>query len=164
VAFNYNNDGGHYTNELELTSMPNTQSISGSCLCGQVRYQAQAVPLFQAHCHCQDCRKNVGSAYAALAFVPTESLTWQGKTQTYQHQADSGNQMTKHFCPQCGSQLFGLNAAKPDRMHIKVGTMDNADWFAPQCNVWASSRLPSTPIDPSVKDFDTMPTPPPAKK
>ena len=101
--------------------MPNTQTISGSCLCGQVKYKATAVPLFQAHCHCQDCRKN------------------------------------------CGSQLFGENDAKADRIHIKVGTMDDASWFHPQCNVWASSRLPSTAINPDVKDFATMPTAP-AKK
>ncbi|HIG36701.1 MAG TPA: hypothetical protein EYQ12_03770 [Oceanospirillaceae bacterium] len=140
--------------------MPNTQTISGSCLCGQVKYKATAVPLFQAHCHCDDCRKNCGSAFAALVFVPAESLNWQGETKTYSHKADSGHTMTKHFCSNCGSQLFGENDAKADRMHIKVGTLDDANWFHPQCNVWASSRLPSTAINPDVKDFATMPTPP----
>ena len=139
--------------------MPNTQTISGSCLCGQVKYKATAVPLFQAHCHCQDCRKNGGSAFAALVFVPKESLSWQGETKTYLHKADSGHVMTKHFCPQCGSQLFGENDAKTDRIHIKVGTITNAAWFQPQCNVWASSRLPSTPVNPDVKDFANMPVP-----
>jgi hypothetical protein len=137
--------------------MPNTQTINGSCLCGQIRYKAVAVPLFQAYCHCQDCRKNGGSVFAALAFVPIESLSWQGKAQTFSHSSDSGSTMTKHFCPHCGSQLFGTNSARPDRIHIKVGTMENAEWFQPQCNVWASSRLPSTPVSPYVKDFDSMP-------
>ncbi|MFT7409338.1 MAG: hypothetical protein ACI9GJ_001314, partial [Parasphingorhabdus sp.] len=50
--------------------MPTEQVISGSCLCGAIRYSASASPLFQVHCHCQDCRKNTGSAFAALAFVP----------------------------------------------------------------------------------------------
>ncbi|MDC9720529.1 MAG: GFA family protein [Gammaproteobacteria bacterium] len=142
--------------------MPNTQSISGSCLCGQVSYKAVTVPLFQAHCHCQDCRKNGGSAFAALVFVPIEDLTWKGDTHTFCHLADSGAEMTKHFCPNCGSQLFGTNNKKPSRIHIKVGTIDNATWFQPQCNVWASSRLPSTPVSPDVKDFATMPQPPQA--
>ena len=133
--------------------MTNTQTITGSCLCGQISYQAQAQILFQAHCHCQACRKNGGSAYAALAFVPIESLNWQGQTSTFSHDADSGNTMTKHFCGHCGSQLFGTNSAKPERIHIKVGTMEDATWFQPQCNVWASSRLPSTPIDPTIEDL-----------
>ena len=137
--------------------MPNTQSITGSCLCGKISYKAEAPLLFQAHCHCQDCRKNGGSAFSALAFVPIESLSWQGETKTFSHDADSGTRMTKHFCSNCGSQLFGTNSTKPDRIHIKVGTMENAEWFQPQCNVWASSRLPSTPINPDVKDFATMP-------
>ena len=138
--------------------MPTEQVISGSCLCGAIRYSASASPLFQAHCHCQDCRKNTGSAFAALAFVPINSLSWQGQTQTFTHRADSGAVMTKHFCSSCGSQLFGTNSAKPDRIHIKVGSMEDAQWFEPQCNVWASSRLPSTPINAGVKDFAQMPT------
>jgi|TARA_B110001469_G_scaffold31325_1_gene31876 hypothetical protein len=140
--------------------MPNKQAISGSCLCGQIRYKALATPLFQAHCHCQDCRKNGGSAFAALVFVPTSSLTWHGETKTFSHSADSGSTMTKHFCGHCGSQLFGTNSSKPERLHIKVGTMDDAQWFQPQCNLWASRRLPSTPIRPEVLDFATMPTTP----
>ena len=91
------------------------------------------------------------------AFVSIETLSWQGETKTFSHRADSGTIMTKHFCPNCGSQLFGTNSTRPDRIHIKVGTMEDAAWFQPQCNVWASSRLPSTPISPDVKDFATMP-------
>tara|TARA_B100000780_G_scaffold272663_1_gene235188 strand:+ start:633 stop:1073 length:441 start_codon:yes stop_codon:yes gene_type:complete len=137
--------------------MTNIQVISGSCLCGQISYKAHAAPLFQTHCHCQDCRKNGGSAFAALVFVPIKSLDWQGETKHYTHIADSGTTMTKHFCPNCGSQMFGTNSSKPDRIHIKVGTMDDASWFQPQCNVFASRRLPSTPVSPDVKDFATMP-------
>lgn len=140
--------------------MSNTHAISGGCLCGQIRYEALATPLFQAHCHCQDCRKNGGSAFAALVFVPAASLTWQGETKTFNHSADSGSTMTKHFCCHCGSQLFGTNSARPERIHIKVGTIDDAQWFQPECNVWASSRLPSTPINPDVTDFATMPSTP----
>jgi len=134
-------------------------NITGNCLCGQVSYTAQADPVFAAHCHCDDCRKNTGSDYAALAFVPIESLTWQGETRSYSHHADSGNLMTKHFCPQCGSQLFGTNSARNDRIHIKVGSMDDASWFQPWYNVFASRRLSSTPISSDVPDADTMPKP-----
>ena len=135
------------------------QTITGHCLCGQVTYKAEADPVFAAHCHCDDCRQNTGSDYAALVFVPTESLTWQGETRSYTHTADSGSIMTKHFCPQCGSQLFGTNSAKNDRIHIKVGTLDDASWYKPWYNVFASRRLPSTPVNSDVPDADTMPTP-----
>lgn len=141
--------------------MTNTHTMTGSCLCGQITYKAKATPLFQAHCHCQACRKNGGSGYAALVFIPIESLTWQGETSTYSHDSDSGTKMTKHFCGNCGSQLFGTNSAKPERIHIKVGTMEDASWFQPQCNVWVSSRLPSTAVDHAIKDFPTMPSAPP---
>ena len=133
--------------------------ISGGCLCGQVSYTSEAEPLFTAHCHCDDCRKNTGSAYAPLVFVPMESLTWQGDVKTFSHIADSGNEMTKYFCNQCGTPLFGANSGRMDRIHVKVGTLDNAQWFSPMYNVYASKRLPATPINDSVPDAAKMPQP-----
>ena len=138
-----------------------TKTLTGSCLCGQVTYKAEAEPVFAAHCHCDDCRKNTGAGYAPLVFVPAESLTWQGETRAYTHTADSGSIMTKHFCTQCGTQLFGSNANRNDRIHIKVGTLDDASWFQPWYNVFASRRLPSTPINTDVPDADKMPQPKP---
>jgi len=138
-----------------------TKTLTGSCLCGQVAYKAEAEPVFAAHCHCDDCRKNTGAAYAPLVFVPAKSLTWQGETRAYTHTADSGSIMTKHFCTQCGTQLFGSNANRNDRIHIKVGTLDDASWFQPWYNVFASRRLPSTPINTEVPDADKMPQPKP---
>ena len=35
--------------------------------------------------------------------------------------------------------------------------------FQAQCHVWASSRLPSTPVNSDIKDFTNMP-PAPVKK
>jgi len=138
-----------------------TKTITGSCLCGQVTYKSQAEPVFAAHCHCDDCRKNTGSGYAPLVFVPAETLTWQGETRAYTHTADSGSVMTKHFCTQCGTQLFGSNANRNERIHIKVGTLDDASWFQPWYNVYASRRLASTPINADVPDADKMPQPKP---
>jgi len=39
--------------------------IKGGCLCGAVRYTAQADPTSATVCHCRDCQKFTGSAFAA---------------------------------------------------------------------------------------------------
>jgi hypothetical protein len=52
--------------------------IKGSCLCGAVRYIAEADPTSATVCHCRDCQKFTGSAFAALVRVTKEALTIEG--------------------------------------------------------------------------------------
>ena len=43
--------------------MSDTIMYSGGCLCGALRYQATAEPLYAGLCYCADCRKASGSAF-----------------------------------------------------------------------------------------------------
>jgi hypothetical protein len=40
--------------------------ITGGCLCGVVRFSANAEPAFVGICHCKDCQKFSGSAFAVV--------------------------------------------------------------------------------------------------
>ena len=134
-----------------------TSKFSGRCLCGSVNFECSAEPVFQACCHCDDCRRSSGGIYGSYAFVPTEALKVAGIVHSYKHQGGSGSTMTKDFCPTCGSPMFGSNSSKPDRRGIRVGVIDDANWFKPQAYVFASKKLTNTPLDPEVKSFDMMP-------
>jgi hypothetical protein len=135
-----------------------SSNFTGQCLCGDIAYEGASEPGFQANCHCDDCRRITGSAYGSLVFVTLDSLTvTKGETATYEHKSDTGNTMTKHFCGNCGSQLFSDNGAHPERRGIRVGTIDDASWFQPKANVFGSRKLPSTPLDENVTAFDKMP-------
>ena len=39
-------------------------------MCGAVRYECTAEPIFMGNCHCRDCQQASGSAYAAAIGVP----------------------------------------------------------------------------------------------
>ena len=132
--------------------------FSGRCLCGAVEYACASEPMFQANCHCDDCRRSGGGVYASLVFVSENVLTLNsGELHCFSHETDRGNTATKYFCPTCGSQLFTRNSANPGRRGIRVGTITDASWFQPSANVYAGRRLPSTPIDDEIKAFDEMP-------
>ena len=45
-------------------------TITGGCLCGKIRYHADAEPAFVGLCHCHDCQKFTGSAFAAVIGLP----------------------------------------------------------------------------------------------
>ena len=95
-----------------------------------------------------------GGVYGSFVFVATKALHVTGEMRAYEHQSDRGNTMTKDFCPMCGSHMFGSNNKRPKLSGIFVGVIDDASWFKPQAYVYASKKLPDTPVNPEVETFD----------
>ena len=66
-------------------------TITGGCLCGKIRYSADAEPAFVGLCHCHDCQKFTGSAFAAVIGLPKSAVTVTGALKGFtkrQRQAD----------------------------------------------------------------------------
>ena len=76
----------------------------------------------------------------SLAFFKADDVEIAGETASYAATADSGNVNTRHFCPKCGSRVFGENTGRPGVVGIAVGCVDENDWFAPEAVVYAASR------------------------
>jgi hypothetical protein len=57
----------------------------------------------------------------------------------YVRTADSGNQTTRAFCPDCGTMLFLRVSARPDLVAIRVGTLDDPSGFRPEADIRARS-------------------------
>jgi hypothetical protein len=131
--------------------------FTGRCLCGGVTYKSSSEPKMQANCHCDDCRRSSGGAFASFAFVTEDDLSITGEVASYQHESDKGSEMTKMFCPNCGTPLFTKNSASAGRLGVRVGSIDDASWFEPQASVYTSRKIPSTPVYPGAKIFDKMP-------
>jgi hypothetical protein len=116
--------------------------FSGGCLCGAIRYEVKGDVVRTACCHCDDCRRSTGSAFATNIFVNADDLViLQGAPHTYQHTADSGNTMIKEFCADCGSQLFGATSRAPDLKYVKVGSIDDASFVKPEIEFYVSKAL-----------------------
>jgi len=84
--------------------------------------------LCQALCHCLDCRKITGSTYSTNIIVPGDGFSvTSGSPKTFAKKADSGNEITSHFCGDCGSTLWrDGNTFGPNKV-IKVGVMDDVE-------------------------------------
>ena len=131
--------------------------FSGKCLCGNVTYKCHAEPTVIFNCHCADCRRATGSVFGTNFFVPEDELEIFGEVSSYSHTADSGSAMTKRFCPNCGSLLFGNNSAKSNVVSIRAGTVDQLDLIKPVVNVFMDSKVSSTSIDKNLKQASRMP-------
>ncbi|KAJ5507577.1 Glutathione-dependent formaldehyde-activating enzyme/centromere protein V [Penicillium freii] len=48
--------------------------LTGSCMCGKIKYQADAEPAVKAVCHCLNCQKFSGSAFTTNFIIPRSSF------------------------------------------------------------------------------------------
>lgn len=131
--------------------------LTGQCLCGQVQFESTGDIVFQGNCHCKDCRQVTGAAFATLVFVDTETLKVVGDVKSFDHTVDSGNTLTKQFCPNCGSAMFGRSAGRPERVALRGGQIDQQALISPQFNVYAGSKMDCTVLDAGIPAFDKMP-------
>lgn len=130
--------------------------ISGSCLCGQVKFSGDVDILAVANCHCDDCRKATGAVYGTLLFAKEKTLTIEGETHSFDHTADSGNTLTKINCAKCGSPMFTSNSSRPG-IGIRAGVIDQNDLIQPSRYVYGDRAIATTPIDETLESFPEMP-------
>lgn len=134
--------------------------ITGGCLCGSIRYEVEGEPFRMVNCHCDDCRKATGSAYATNLFFQEDQITLlQGAPKRFEHAADSGNMMFKEFCATCGSQVFGGGTLRAGVKSIKIGSIDEANFVKPTANLYVSHALSCTHLDSEIDNFEQMPPP-----
>ena len=106
-------------------------SHQGGCLCGAIKYEVTAAPLYVTYCHCKYCQRATGSAYAVEPiFQRSDFKITAGNPATYsQPSTRSGRLVTANFCSTCGTKLFLDLERIPDNVAIYGGTFDNPNWF-----------------------------------
>ena len=80
--------------------------FEGGCHCGSVRYVCSEEPITVVNCHCGDCQKIAGSAFITGVLVPEGSVKTNCEMKSYRVEADSGNHITRNFCPACGTRIL----------------------------------------------------------
>ena len=112
-------------------------SRTASCRCGQLRAITTGEPVRVSVCHCLDCKKRSGSAFAAQARWPKEQVTVEGNSKTFVNIADSGNRRTFHFCPECGSDVhYEIEGKFEGLIAIPLGAFADPYFESPRFSVW----------------------------
>ena len=79
------------------------REISGGCLCGKVRYPRLSPSVTIAVCHCKNCQKQAGTAFALVVGIPKAALNIDGALRTFEDVSADGYPVHRRFCPECGS-------------------------------------------------------------
>jgi len=117
--------------------MSKSDSCSGGCQCGAVRYRIRLPFRSAGVCHCRMCQKAFGNWGAALVSVPEVSLTWtRGKPALFR----SSPIVARGFCRDCGTPLLMKEDGDPN-FEIAIGTLDDPELAPPTSQVGIESEL-----------------------
>ena len=127
-----------------------TETWSGGCQCGAVRYQLLETPSNPCICHCRMCQKAFGSFYAPLVNVHEAKLTWtRGEPARFQ----SSSAATRGFCAQCGTPL---TYEAPDGVALAIGAFDEPADITPKLQWGLEAKLPYVDSVPALPGHDTL--------
>lgn len=117
-----------------------SETLSGGCLCGDVRYEFRGAPVYIFHCHCSMCRRAGGTAFQTWAGLEADALTvTQGTPQSYR----SSSFARRSFCGRCGGQLFyHYTGEQTPTLWVTAGTLGHPESITPERHVFEADRVP----------------------
>ena len=115
--------------------------LTGSCLCGGVRYEVTGPFVRAGHCHCPRCRKHSGAAVCTQGRVLRTHFRLVRGRSLLRSFTEPGH-ASKVFCSVCGSSLFGGDWPEGAEVSIRLGTLDGDPGIRPQCHTFVDSRAP----------------------
>jgi hypothetical protein len=133
--------------------------ITGGCLCGAIRYEISQPPLGSRACWCRLCQYLASGSATVNLIVPADAVTITGPLKTFERVADSGNHMTRGFCPECGTHVTSAAAETGHLRVIRTGTLDDPNLMGPQATIWAEMAPDWAPINPDLPRHAKQPPP-----
>ena len=115
-------------------------TLTGGCLCGAARYQVEGEIGEAGICHCKNCQRQSGTAFSVNIAVQRRDVTLSGELKTFVDSSDSGEEVLRRFCANCGSPLFSELSRFPDMIVIKTGTLDDTSAIKPAFEVWSKRK------------------------
>jgi len=112
---------------------------NGSCLCGAIKFKISGPIHDIVHCHCSECRKAQGSAFATNGNVNSNNfdlLSGASNLTSYESTPDQ----TKYFCKTCGSPIMSKKKSKPNQVRIRLGTITSDIDERPEAHIFTTSK------------------------
>jgi hypothetical protein len=118
--------------------------MEGGCACKAVRYRLLSDPLIVHACHCTECQRLSGAAFAVNALIETDRLEkLAGEPRQVPVIGTSGKPQTVFRCPACATALWSHYPGAGTKLaFVRVGTLDDPARLPPDIHIFTSTRLP----------------------
>lgn len=130
---------------------------SGSCLCGQVKFNIEGTFESFFLCHCKYCQKDTGSAHGANLFSTNAQLKWLSGSEKVQTFTLPSTRHTKSFCVLCGSALPNRQM-EGKLLVVPAGSLDSKITAKPDGHLFWSSRASWDDKLETIKQFEKFPS------
>ncbi len=129
-----------------------SESITGSCLCGLVKFEVCLPPIGMNNCHCSRCRKASGAAFGTFLHTTTDYFKWtQGEENINNYIPNVGD--PRPFCKVCGSRVPVVNNEK-NHVVIPAGLLNEAPDLIPSVNIYTGSKAKWYSIQDNLPAFE----------
>jgi hypothetical protein len=131
------------------------EGMEGGCACGALRYRLASAPMFVHCCHCRDCQRQTGSAFAINALIETDRVAvLSGEFTAVAMPTDSGRPHDIHRCSRCGTAVWSHYGGLAALRFVRVGTLDDPAALPPDVHIYTRSKLPWVTLPPTVRAFE----------
>ena len=132
--------------------------FSGGCVCGAVRFECSAQPLMMLKCHCRDCQRVTGGAYAPAIIFPYSAFrVTKGTIQRFATESLGGGQNVRGFCAVCGSRLTGAENEAKGIIGVLASSLDDPSWFQPTMDIFTCDAEPWDRMDANLPKYEQYP-------
>jgi hypothetical protein len=116
------------------------------CRCGKLLVKCREEPQRVSVCHCLECQRRTGSAFAVQARFAKADVTIEGRWRLFARTGDSGTWARYYFCPDCGSTVFYENEDTPGVYAVPVGAFADPTFPAPERSIYELRKHPWTGV------------------
>lgn len=128
---------------------------TGSCSCGAVKYRLSSPPMFVHCCHCLDCQKQSGGAFAINALIESDRIELlDGKPEPIAMPTESGRPHDIHRCPTCQVALWSDYGRRPALRFVRVATLDEPHALLPDVHIFTRSKVPWVGLPDGARAFE----------
>ncbi len=129
--------------------------LDGGCACGKVRYRLTTAAMFVHCCHCRDCQRQTGTAFALNALIETDRIMMlSGAPKPDTMPTDSGKPHDVYRCPDCGTAVWSDYGRRPALRFVRVGTLDDPTALKPDVHIYVRSKLPWVALPAGAPAFE----------
>lgn len=111
-----------------------------TCRCRKLQARCKGEPVRISVCHCLECQKRTGSAFAVQARWPEGQVEVTGESREWSRVGDSGGRGTFRFCPDCGSTVVYVNEGMPGLIAVPVGAFADPRFPTPEYSIYEKRR------------------------
>ena len=129
--------------------------MSGHCECRRVRFEIDGEINDFSHCHCSQCRRLHGAAFATFAGVARSDFHYvTGESDVTSYASSDTHQRV--FCSICGSNVLVGLKSEPETYYVSMSMIDGDPPRPPAYHIFVGSKAPWHEITDDLPQHDAF--------